>query len=179
MGLLQQGAGGDKADKDHHRMMADDPLEKFCRANVTEAELREVLDRLGPIKEPASFWSAIANDRSMPMTNRKLALVQLVRRHVVPGTTTVGAFARMLDGPRWLGDDKVTAFTAIAGKVPVSWSLDDTVIALALPGDSCAIYLTIGGTFAAEAVVAALRGTTLDARILSAVIRDAGFELSG
>src|SRR5206468_2467897 len=103
-------------------------FEKFKRTDSSEAELREAARLLGAVVEPPSFWSAIANDASMPVMHRKLALVQLVRRHVLPGTTTVGVFAEMLKGAEWLSDGDITVITEIGGKVPVTWSPDDTCI---------------------------------------------------
>jgi hypothetical protein len=150
---------------------------KFKRTDSSEAELHEAAELLGGVVESASFWSAIANDESVSVVHRKLALVQLVRRHVVPGATTVGAFAEMLEGARWLNDDGITAITALGGKVPVTWSPDETVIAITLPGGRDAIYFAIAGRFAAEETAVALRGMSRDERLLSAVIRDAGIEI--
>jgi hypothetical protein len=154
-----------------------DQFEKFKRADLSEAELHEAAGLLGAVVEPASFWSAIANDASVSMTNRKLALVQLVRRHVVLGTTTIGVFAEMLEGAPWLNDNSIRAITALGGKVPVRWSPDETVIAITLPGGRCAIYFAIAGRFAAEETAVALRGMSRNECLLSAVIRDAGLEL--
>jgi hypothetical protein len=152
-------------------------FEKFKRTDSSEAELYEAAELLGAVVEPASFWSAIANEASTSVTHRKLALIQLVSRHVLPGTTTVGVFAEMLDGAQWLSDGDITVITAIGGKVPVTWSPDDTVIAIALPGGCGAIYLAIAGRFTVEEIAVALRGMSHDERVLSAVIRDAGLEV--
>jgi len=153
-------------------------FEKFKRARSSEAELRDAAALLGEVVEPPSFWSAIANDASMPVAHRKLAVVALVRRHLSPGMT-VGAFADLLDGAPWLGDDDVAAVTGIFGKVPVSWGPDDTVVAIALPGGSGAIYLAITGRFAAAELATALRGSSRDERVLAAAIRDVGIEVDG
>jgi hypothetical protein len=110
---------------------------------------------------------------------RKTSLVQLVRRGVVPGTTTVGMFARLLQGAQWPGDGDVTVITALAGLVPVTWSPENTVVAIALPRGTGAIYLSIVGRFAEEEIVAALRETSRDQRVLSAVIREVAVEAGG
>jgi len=158
-------------------MMATNPFETFWQRGSSEAELHEAAGLLGPVVEPPSFWSAITNDASMPVPHRKMALVQLVRRHVAPGTTTVGAFAKMLDSAPWLGNGDITAVTHIGGKVPVAWSPDDTVIAIALPGGRGAIYLAITGRFTLTEIETALHGISADERILSAIIRDAGIQV--
>src|SRR4051794_33021495 len=119
--------------------MRENPLEKFKQRHLSEAELREAVELLGAVAEPPSFWSEIANDASMPVAHRKLALVQLVRRHVLPGSTTVGALAEMLDGARWLSNSEITVITEIGGKVPVAWSPGDPLIVISLPGGGGAI----------------------------------------
>jgi len=151
----------------------DDPLRPFTRSDAGEAQLREAAERLGPVAEPPSFWSAIANDPSRPGAHRALAVEQLVRRHVHPGGTTLGELAAMLDGAAWLGGGDLTIVRALAGKVPVSWSLDDTVAAVALPGGRRVLYLAVAGRFGAAEIAAALRGKSRDPRVLSAVIREA------
>jgi hypothetical protein len=159
--------------------MMENPFEKFGRTDASEAELREAAKLLGAVVEPPSFWSAIANDASMSVLQRRLALVQLVRRHVLPGKTTIGVFAEMLDGAPWLSDGDITVINEIGGKIPVKWLPDHTVMAIALPGGRGAIYLAIAGLFGEEEIAVALRGMSRDERILSAVIRDAGIEAEG
>jgi hypothetical protein len=151
-------------------------FEKFKRTDSSEGELREAAKVQGPVDEPSSFWSRIANDASMPVVHRRLALIQLFRRHVIPGRTSIGELARILDGAHWLGDDDITVITALGGKVPVKWSPDGTVIAIALPGGRGAIYLALAGRFAAEELLIALRGFSHDQRVLSAVIREVAIE---
>lgn len=156
-----------------------DPFEEFKRADASEAEIGQAGELLGAVVELPSFWSGIANDASMPVAHRRLAVVQLVRRHVLPGRTTVGVFAEMLDGAQWLGDGDITLISEVGGKIPVSWTAEDTVIAVALPGNRGAIYLAIAGRFSVREIAVALRGMSRDVRVLSAVIRDAGLEVSG
>jgi hypothetical protein len=153
-------------------------LEIFLRRDLGEAELRKAAELLGPVTENACFWSAIANDAWMPAAHRRLSLVALVRRHVIAGTTRVGALVEMLDGARWLGDGDITMITAIGGKIPITWSSDDTLVAIALPGGG-AIYLAIAGQLTAEEITAALHGMSREERVLSAVIQDAGIEAGG
>ncbi len=156
--------------------MSSHPFEVFERRDATEAELRGAAEQVAPVVETPSFWSAIANDATRADAHRMLALIQLVRRHVSPGTTTVGSLAEMLDGAPWLGDHDIALITAIGGKIPVAWSAEDTVVAIGLPSGRGAIYLTIAGRFTAHELTAALRGESRDMRVLSAIIRDAGSE---
>jgi hypothetical protein len=43
-------------------MTTSDPSEKFRRSDSSEGDLRKAAELLGPVVEPPSFWSAIAND---------------------------------------------------------------------------------------------------------------------
>jgi hypothetical protein len=159
--------------------LVENPFERFSRAASSEAELRQAMEGLGAVIEPPSFWSAIANDASMPVAHRKWALVQLVRRHVLPGLTTVGVFVEMLDGARWLSDTDIVVINVLGGKIPVKWSLDDTVIAIALPGGHGAIYLAISGRIDTKELAGAFRGLSREERVLSAVIREVGLDVDG
>jgi hypothetical protein len=153
------------------------PFDVFQRRDTDEDELQEAAAHLGPVAEPPSFWSTIANDESMPAAHRALALVELVRRHVVPKQTTVGAFAQMLNGAPWLAEDDLAVATEITGKVPVDWSHDDTVAVISLPGQRGAIYLVISGSHSAVEIATAMRGQPSDPRIDSAIICQIGFSL--
>ena len=101
--------------------------------------------------EPPEFWSAIEN-----------------------GRTTLAALGAMLDGAAWLGDDDVELVVALGGKVPVSWSPDDTTAAITLPAGRGVLYLAVTGRFTAGELIGALHGTCRDPRVLSGVINDVG-----
>jgi len=104
--------------------------------------------------EPPEFWLAIEN-----------------------GRTTLAALGAMLGGAAWLGDDDVELVVALGGKVPVSWSPDDTTAAVTLPAGHGVLYLAVAGHLTAEELTGALHGTCRDPRVLSAVIRDVGLSL--
>lgn len=152
-----------------------DPYTILRQSDSTEEELWRAAEALGDVSEPPSFWSSIANAAIRP-DHRALALAELVIRHVVPGTTTVGEFAQMIEGVLWLDDSGVNVVTALGGKIPVKATLDDTVATIALPGDRGAIYLTIPGRWDRAELLSALRRPSESSPILSAVIRDAAVE---
>jgi hypothetical protein len=141
------------------------------------ARPRGVAGPLGPAAETPAYWAAIANDPSRPAAQRALAVELLVRRNVVPGRTTLGVLGAMLGGAAWLGDNDLELVEVLGGKVPVSWSLGDTVAAVSLPGGRSVLYLAVAGQYTAPELVNALRGTCADPRVLAAVIRDLGFSL--
>jgi hypothetical protein len=122
-------------------------------------DIKAAWDCCSKDKVPTRQTKVTATGDPSEATRRKMSLVQLVRRDVVPGTTTVGTFARLLQGAQWPGEGNVTVITAIAGKVPVTWSPEDTALAIALPGGSGAIHLSIAGRFAEDEIVATLRET--------------------
>jgi hypothetical protein len=153
-----------------------DPFSILRDRESSEDDLWRAVDALGSVSEPASFWSAIANDLSRRADQRALALTEVVARHVVPGSTTVGEFAEMLDGAPWLETSDVDVVTAIGGKVPVTWAQDGTVAVLALPARRGAIYLSIAGSWRVDEIASALRGASPQSSIRSAVIRDAAVE---
>ena len=158
-------------------MSIEDPFAVFERHDAKREELREAAKRLGPVDEPSWFWSHIANDKSMPAELGALALIELVRRHVVAGQTTVSTFAQLLDGAPWLGEDDVIVATEITGKVPVQSSQDDTVAVISLPGHRDTIYLVISGSHSAAEIEAAMRGKSREPRIGSALIQQIAFSV--
>lgn len=155
-------------------MITADHFAEFRRADATEGELRAAAVRLGPVKESPSVWSDVANEPSLPDHHRRLAVVQLVRRHVIPGQTTTAEFATMLAGAPWLETGDITLMTALAGKIPVQWSAADTVAAITLPGNEGAIYLSIAGSFSAQEIADALHGLGQNDGGDASVILDVG-----
>jgi hypothetical protein len=161
-------------------MTMHEALRPFTRPDATVTELRAAAEALPAGAEAPSFWSEIANDASRPPAHRALAIEQLVRRHVTPGETTLGALAAMLDGAAWLRDGDVSLATTITGKLPVPWSPDGTVAVIALPGGaSDAVYLAIAEKLTVTEVRDALRGATRDPLVVNAVITAAACALGG
>ena len=98
------------------------------------------------------------------------AFEEVVARQVVPGRTTLSELGRLLDVASWLAEEDVVRVEALAGKLPVAWSPDATVVAVTLPGGAAALYLALDGQLSAGQVAAGLRGT---GEAASAVIREA------
>jgi hypothetical protein len=145
------------------------------------AELLDALRQLGPITERADFWSGIANSAAYRQDHRRQAVFALFRRHVSPGTT-LADLARLLDGPTWLVDDDISVMTALGGKIPVAWTLDDTAAVLSVfPGladdqhQYWAIYLRIGGQIDEQSIRAALRGAPAPSAVQQAQILEIGY----
>lgn len=74
----------------------------------------------------------------------------------------LGELAAVLGRAEWLHDEDVTVVEALAGKIPVGWSPNDTVVAIAvLPeldgGRSWTVYLRISGRFGRDEFLRAVR----------------------
>ena len=111
--------------------------------------------------EPLSSLNEIANDASRATADRRHAVFQLFAGHVRPGMT-LAELAEVLAGAEWLRDEDVSVVTAIAGKIPVTWSSEDTVFVLhVLPeagdGGTWAIYLRVLGRVRREELIRVLR----------------------
>jgi hypothetical protein len=102
-----------------------------------------------------------------------LAIEQLVRDHVTPGQTTLGELGALLECAKWLRDEDVSLVTALTGKLPVPWSNEDTVAAIALPDGSSVLYLALLGKLEAGEISVALRGEAQDTRVSGVVVRAA------
>jgi hypothetical protein len=157
-------------------------LEAIADPGTGRTALIGAIRGLGPVTEPASFWSDIAGDDAFGAEHRRRAVVALFRRHVVPGTT-LADLARALDDPAWLRDDDFSVVDVLGGKIPVSWTSEDTVLALGvlpeLSDESSrgwAIYLRLGGTIDMADVLALLHGATVPPEVQGAEILEVGFE---
>ena len=96
---------------------------------------------------------------------------RLLREHVTPGETTLGELGALLRCEQWLRDEDVSVITALTGKLPVPWSAEDTVAAIALPSGT--LYVAVSGKLEAAEISAALRGASQDLRVTGAPIRAA------
>ena len=140
-----------------------DPWSVIADRDASATRLVDAIRGLGPVTEPARSWSAIANDDGYSPEHRRRAVFELFRRHASPGMT-LGDLGRLLDGATWLHDDDVSVVTALGGKIPVEWTLADTVFVLAvfpdLPGDRFthwAVYVRAAGKVERGEFLQALR----------------------
>ena len=111
---------------------------------------------------------------------RRRAIVELFREQVRPGMT-LAELARVLDEPDWLRDEDLTVVDVLGGKIPVTWTHEDTVLVLGvlpgLPDDpSWSIYLRVAGKLQLADVLALLHGGDAPAHVARAEIREIGFE---
>jgi hypothetical protein len=124
--------------------------------------------------------SVIAGSDAYSPERRRRAVVELFRRHVQPGMT-LADLGRVLDDPGWLRDDDLSVVDVLGGKIPVSWTLEDTVLVLGvlpgLPDDPAwSIYLRVAGKLELADVLALLHGRAAPPEVARAEIREIGFE---
>ena len=124
--------------------------------------------------------SVIAGSEADSPDRRRRAVVELFRRQVRPGMT-LAELARVLDDPDWLRDDDLSVVDVLGGKIPVSWTLEDTVLVLGvlpgLPDDPAwSIYLRVEGKLELADVLAVLHGRDAPPEVAGAEIREIGFE---
>jgi len=156
--------------------MSSAALKKFEQHGASETELLEAIERLGPVVELPARWSAIANDQSLPLYHRRLAVAQFITRHIVRGLTSCGEFARMLDGARWIDHDGIVIVDALGGKIPVTSSPDSTVVSIPFLDNSVAVYLAIAGRVSADEIAGLLLRNPDYGHLATAVIRDVAIE---
>ena len=122
---------------------------------------------------------AAGEDPDSPERRRR-AIVELFREQVRPGMT-LADLARVLDDPDWLRDEDLSVVDVLGGKIPVSWTHEDTVLVLGvlpgLPDDpGWSIYLRVAGKLELADVLALLHGGDAPAHVARAEIREIGFE---
>ena len=94
--------------------------------------------------EPAARWAAVANDARFGPRHRRLALLELFRRHVTAGVDVV-ALAGGRELSAWFGKDHVSDQTR-AAKLPFDRRRGGTVIMLRPnlpPANNSAVYLLL------------------------------------
>jgi hypothetical protein len=164
------------------REMAGDPLSTIARRDVEEAEFMRAIESLGAVTESPRFWTDLANSPDFGKIRRGHCVMQLFRRHVPPGTKLSG-LGRVLDRPDWLRDEDVDVVADLGGKVPVRWTLEDTVFVLRvvpeLPGKSEAVYLRVSGKVDRGAFLKALRGQEVDPGTADATVLEIGISGPG
>jgi hypothetical protein len=127
--------------------------------------LAEALKKLGEVSEPPTFWSGIANNDAFTRDHRRMIVFQLFIRHIKNGIT-LKALAEILDRPSWLRLENISIVKEIAGKIPVTFDFNDTILVIdalpEVPGDqdsNWTIYLRIEGKINKEDFYKIICGT--------------------
>ena len=155
-------------------------LTQIADPKIKQADLVEAIQQLGPVTEEPGFWSAIANDDNYSQDHRRRAVYELIQRHVHNGMT-LADMAKILDDPTWLKDEDVTMVTIVGGKMPVKWSMEDTIFILHIfPGlpdrqyAHWAAYIKISGKVERQSIVDVLRGRPVEQAAAGATVLEVG-----
>lgn len=142
--------------------------------------LMEAIQQLGTVTESAQFWTAIANSNEYGKDHRRLAVFQLFQRFVSPGMTLF-ALARILDNPRWLGDEDISVVSVMGGEIPIKWSSEDTVFVLSVFPDlpdgryeQWAIYLSVSAKLKRKDFIKVIRGESVAEHVKNAKVLEFG-----
>lgn len=159
--------------------MTKDPLLIISNNDANERELLLAIQELGAITEAPGFWADIANSADYKESHRRHSVFQLFRRHVTPGMK-LSELAQVLDNPNWLKDEDLQIVGVLAGRIPVQWTLEDTVfVVLVFPessdGDNWAIYLRVSGKVGRDNFIKLLRGEDVNQETKDATILEIGF----
>jgi hypothetical protein len=156
------------------------PLNQIADPKIKQEALVEAIQQLGPVTEEPGFWSAIANDDNYSQDHRRRAVYELIQRHVYSGMT-LADMAEILDDPTWLKDEDVTMVTIVGGKLPVKWSMEDTIFILHIfPGlpdrqyANWAAYIKISGKVERQSIVDVLRGRPVEQAATGATVLEVG-----
>ena len=154
-------------------------------ALVTGGGTCETVSRSGatqataPVREPASFWAAIANDSDYSVECRRTCIFELFRRHIRAGMT-LGEVADRLNKPNWLRDEWTFDKSTGSGYMPVKFALGDTVFAIGVLPPSgernwSYVCMRVSGRLSAEELGRALRGEAVTDQVRAAKLNEIGF----
>jgi hypothetical protein len=116
--------------------------------------------------EPASFWTAIANDAKLDPQQRALAIHWLFERHVKQGAT-LGKLAEVLGKQTWISEKDVERVGFVAGYVPLDVKFGDSLMCLVVfrnentakhNKEVIGIYLSIEGQIDRAAFLDTIKG---------------------
>ena len=87
--------------------------------------------KLGDVDESPAFWTRIANDNSFSAQHRRIFIFQLFLRHV-KNEITLRQFSKILDKPSWLKIENISVVRELAGKIPITFDMKNTILAIAI-----------------------------------------------
>jgi hypothetical protein len=169
-------------------VMTEDPnnlLLTIADKKVRYKKLVKAVQQLGPVKESPKFWSDIANSMEYTKLHRRVAIVELMRRHVRPGMK-LSQLAQVLDNPIWMRNTTVKTVTWLGGYVPLTSLSPGTVFEISLfpelggPTWSIwCIYFRVSGEIDLDDFKKVLQGQAIEQKIGDVRILEFGLATSG
>lgn len=131
---------------------------------------------------PIDRLREVASDERCSLRDRRWSILQIFKCHISNGMT-LGQMVQQLGFPALLRDEDVVLVQILAGKIPVRWSLEDTIFAVhILPtADSSPItvYLRIAGTISKDEFMSVLRGHPGNPALADRTVVEVGYEDGG
>jgi hypothetical protein len=148
------------------------PLVNIANSRTSERELVNSIGQLGPIKEPADFWTRIASDSRYSLAHRRHAVFQLFSRHV-PAKSKLSALAVKLNGAPWLQPDSIQKMGGLSGPWPFDPGENDSVFRFYILSPQppyWVIYLHLSDTITADEMLSLVHGKKVSQRVRDVVI---------
>lgn len=118
--------------------------------------LLKALAKLGPVEEHPVFWTDIANNDKFSEGHRRRAVYMLFKRHVKIGIS-LQTLGEILNEPTWLKKIDISLVQELAGKIPVEFNFDDTILAIQIFSnlsdgrfENWSIFLRVAGKISVE-----------------------------
>ena len=160
--------------------MTDAMLSLVADKRSSEDALQSAIRNVGPVEEPASFWTTIGSDESYSRLHRRHSIFQFFYRHIVPGMT-LADLARVMGKPTWLSENDVTIVEDLGGHIPVKLASDRTVLVFdVLPdkttiSDRWQVYISVTGSISLPEIRGLLFEETAPESVRKAKIIEIGF----
>lgn len=148
---------------DRH-IASDNAIRAFSDRSASAAQVRRAAVSLRASSEvDAAFWANAANDETMDMMRRRIAVFMLWDRCVHPGDTLLSA-GTMFRGARWMETAHVEWIAVLAGQVPVEFSPGYVywIQPWLQEDDRSTIYLRIDTQIEPETLRDALQGKAIE-----------------
>jgi len=114
--------------KEQEQVVREEPFVTIAKRGITQKQLAEAIAKLTlPTKEPAAFWSRIANDSRYPVFHRRRAVERLFKRHAYAGMSLL-KLSKLLEHPKWLHERDLSMVAMVLGFLPVDGNLVDGTV---------------------------------------------------
>lgn len=158
------------------------PLSTIANEKVRYKDLVKVVQKLGPATESPKFWSDIANSTEYAKLHRRIAVIELIKRHTKSGMK-LSHLVQILDNPVWLEDSNVRIITVLAGYIPLKELSPGTIFEIRvfpeLNGLEWSIYLRVSGKIRQDDFLKVLHGQDVGQQIIDAKILEIGLGTPG
>jgi hypothetical protein len=104
-------------------------LAVIANRHTSESRLLKAIGSLRDSDQAAAFWAEIANDSRYSANHRGYCAEELFKQHVKPGMT-ISEVAAMLNGARWLTEERIHKWVFLGGYLPLKFDRIGQVISI-------------------------------------------------